>query len=140
MEENQSVLSCALVIKRLRDGRCQYDRRAKRELVQASLQPGISVAKLAYQHALNANLLRKWIVQYHRQADAGPLKVTPVPALSSAFIPVVAAKPVTPVRMPTLRARLANGIEIDVPCATRDDIVSLLQMLCQLPCSASTRD
>ena len=138
MEENPSVLSCALVIKRLRDGRCQYDRRAKRELVEASLQPGISVARLAYQHALNANLLRKWIVQYHRQANPGP--VTPVPALSSAFIPVVAVNPVTPVRMPTLRARLPNGIEIDAHCATRDELLSLLEMLCQLPCSASTRD
>ncbi|MDY7546738.1 transposase [Glaciimonas sp. CA11.2] len=54
------------MLKRSRDGRCQYDRRTKRELVEASLQPDISVAKLAYQHALNANLLRKWIVQYHR--------------------------------------------------------------------------
>ncbi|PUA19190.1 transposase [Glaciimonas sp. PCH181] len=139
MEENPSVLSCALVIKRLRDGRCQYDRRAKRELVEASLQPGISVAKLAYQHALNANLLRKWIVQYHRQADMDRLKVTPVPALSSAFIPLVAVNPVTPARMPTLRARLSNGIEIDAHCATGDEVLSLLEMLCQLPCSASLR-
>ena len=140
MEENQSRLSCALVIKRLRDGRCQYDRRAKRELVEASLQPGISVAKLAYQHALNANLLRKWIVQYHRQADRGALTVMPVPAHSPAFIAVVAAKPVSSVRVPTLRARLSNGIEIDAHCATRDELSSLLEMLCQLPCSASTRD
>lgn len=44
MEENHSALSCALVIKRLRNGRCQYDPRAKRELVEAGLQPGVSVA------------------------------------------------------------------------------------------------
>jgi transposase len=139
MEENHSGLSCALIIKRLRDGRCQYDPRAKRELVEASLQPGVSVAKLAYQHVLNANLLRKGIVQYQRKGGAAPMKATHVPALTSAFIPVVAVNPVTPVTLPTLRARLPNGIEIDAHCATHDEVVSLLQMLCQLPCSASTR-
>ena len=140
MEENHSGLSCALVIKRLRDGRCQYDRRAKRELVEAGLQPGVSVAKLAYQHALNANLLRKWIVQFQRESAVAPMKVAPVPALSSAFIPVVTVNTATPVTMPTLRARLPNGIEIDAHCAARDEVLSLLEMLCQLPCSVSTRD
>ena len=64
MDENHLGLSCALAIKRLRNVRCQYDARAKRELVEAGLRPGVSVPKLAYQHALNANLLLKWIVQY----------------------------------------------------------------------------
>ncbi len=44
-----------------RDGRCIYDRKAKRELVRRSLQPGVSVAGLALAHGINANLLRKWI-------------------------------------------------------------------------------
>ncbi|MDY7544623.1 transposase [Glaciimonas sp. CA11.2] len=140
MEENHFGLSCTLIVKRLRNGRCQYDPRAKRELVEASFQPGVSVAKLAYQHTLNANLLRKWIVQYQRKSGAAPMKVTRVPALLSAFIPVVTVNTATPVTMPTLRARLPNGIDIDANCTTRDEILSLLEMLCQLPCSALTRD
>jgi transposase len=36
---------------------------AKRELIEGCLQPGVSVAKLALMHGINANLLRKWIDQ-----------------------------------------------------------------------------
>ncbi|MEB0011420.1 transposase [Glaciimonas sp. Gout2] len=140
MVENHSVLSCALVIKRLRNGRCQYDPRAKRELVEAGLRPGVSVAKLAYQHALNANLLRKWIVQYQREGGAASTTVGCVPAIASAFIPVVAVSAAAPMTVATLRARLPNGVEIDTSFPACDDLFSLLQMLCQLPCSASTRD
>ncbi|PUA19690.1 transposase [Glaciimonas sp. PCH181] len=122
----------------MRDGRCQYDRCAKRELVEAGSQLSVSVAKLAYQQALNANLLRKWIRQYQREGNVA--SVTRLPALTSAFIPVVAVQAAAPMTVSMLRARLPNGIEIDAHCATRDDILSLLQMLCQLPCSASTRD
>ena len=44
-----------------RDGRCVYDKQAKRELVRRCKQPGVSVAGMALAHGLNANLLRKWI-------------------------------------------------------------------------------
>jgi transposase len=44
-----------------RDGRCQYDKSAKRELVRRCLEPGVSLAATALAHGLNANLLRKWV-------------------------------------------------------------------------------
>ena len=44
-----------------RDGRCQYDKAAKRELVRRALEPGVSLAALALAHGLNANLLHKWV-------------------------------------------------------------------------------
>ena len=44
-----------------RDGRCVYDKQAKRELIRRCQQPGVSVAALALAHGVNANLLRKWI-------------------------------------------------------------------------------
>ena len=45
-----------------KDGRCQYDKGAKRELVRRCMEPGVSLAGLALAHGLNANLLRKWVV------------------------------------------------------------------------------
>ena len=62
MVKDSEVLS-GLVPGRLRDGRCRYDPQVKQELVRRCLQPGVSVAKLAMQHGVNANLLRKWITQ-----------------------------------------------------------------------------
>jgi transposase len=45
------------------DGRCVYDKAAKAELVRRCQRGGISVAKMALAHGINANLLRKWIAQ-----------------------------------------------------------------------------
>jgi len=41
-----------------------YDEQAKRELVEACLQPGISVAGMALRHGVVADLLRNWTGRY----------------------------------------------------------------------------
>lgn len=61
MSERSVDLVPGLIRGHKRDGRCIYDRKAKRELVRRCLQPGTSVAGLALAHGVNANLLRKWI-------------------------------------------------------------------------------
>jgi transposase-like protein len=61
MTERVSDLVPGLVRGHKADGRCVYDRTAKRELVKRCLQPGVSVAGMALAHGVNANLLRKWI-------------------------------------------------------------------------------
>lgn len=43
----------------------------KRRLVEASFEPGVSVARLAREHDLNANVLFNWRTQY-RQGKLGP--------------------------------------------------------------------
>ncbi len=52
-----------LVKARHRTGRCTYDKAAKRELVRRCLQPGVSLARTALEHGVNANLLRKWVLR-----------------------------------------------------------------------------
>jgi len=64
MTEKDTELSRCLVVGHKRDGRCCYDRQAKRELVEACMQPSVSVARMALQQGINANLLRTWITQY----------------------------------------------------------------------------
>lgn len=44
-----------------RHGRCRYDPASKNRLVAACLEPFASVARLALEHRVNANLLCKWI-------------------------------------------------------------------------------
>ena len=61
MSERVIDVVANLVLGQKRDGRCVYDRQAKRELVKRCEQPGVSVAAMALAHGLNANLLRKWI-------------------------------------------------------------------------------
>ena len=78
MEEDDQKLRVRLVG---RDGRRRYDRASKDRLVTACLEPGVSVSRLALDHGVNANLLRKWI-RKHTQAQSVP------PSSPSPFIPV----------------------------------------------------
>ena len=55
----------------LRNGRRRYDPASKQRLVEACLQPGVSLAGLALQHGVNANLLRKWVAKRQRQNGDG---------------------------------------------------------------------
>lgn len=61
MLESKIDLVPNLVRGHRRDGRCQYDKAAKRELVRRVMEPGVSLAATALAHGLNANLLRKWV-------------------------------------------------------------------------------
>lgn len=40
-------------------------------LIEAALRPGASVARLAQEHGINANLLRKWITKYLLERERG---------------------------------------------------------------------
>ncbi|WP_183465752.1 IS110 family transposase [Mesorhizobium huakuii] len=58
MEEDDQKLLVRLVG---RNGRRRYDPASKDRLVSACLEPSVSVSRLALEHGVNANLLRKWI-------------------------------------------------------------------------------
>jgi len=51
----------------LRNTRRRYDPASKQRLVEACLQPGVSLAGVALRHGVNANLLRKWVAGQQRQ-------------------------------------------------------------------------
>ena len=63
-----------------RNGRRRFETTSKERLVAACLEPGVSVSRLALDHGVNANLLRKWIKK-HTAARS-------LPPSPSAFIPV----------------------------------------------------
>lgn len=152
MENDSEVLS-GLVVKRIRDGRCRYDPQVKQELVRRSLQPGVSVAKLAMQHGVNANLLRKWITQRQsRNAIAVQQTASEVaPQNSAAFLAVqLCGAPNARVAVPTkapaapskppaqsmhLRVELPNGVEVDLGTTGMQDLRAVMQTLCSLSCS-----
>ena len=136
MTEKPIELSKRLVVGHKRDGRSLYDKEAKRELIEACLRPGVSVARMGLQHGINANLLRTWITRYRRQCAGQP----PALAVSgtTAFVPVVAAE-VAPQKFSVrLGAELPNGIKLELCAADAGDLAALLRLLCELPCSGST--
>jgi transposase len=64
MSEKSAEIVAGLVTKQGVTGRCTYNAEAKRALVELRSAPGVSVAAMALQHGVNANLLRRWIMQY----------------------------------------------------------------------------
>ena len=141
MTEKHTELSKRLVIGHKRDGRSCYDKEAKRELVEACLRPGVSVARLALQHGVNANLLRTWITRYERQRTVmvgRPATGMAAVTVESAFIPVVAAKLPVQSRPVQFGVQLPNGIKLDLSAVSSDDLSVVLRLLCELPCSGST--
>src|ERR1700759_564874 len=72
----------------LRNSRLRYDPASKRRLVEACLQPGVSLASVAMQHGVNANLLRKWVAGQQRQQGSG-VAVGAIECATEVFVPVV---------------------------------------------------
>ena len=125
-----------------RDGKRRYDRQSKRRLVEACLQPGVSVAGLALKAGVNANLLRRWI-KLHQQRNGKAVATQVVEpmrshASPSAFVPVVeigcreVAEPIEesphdPARTslpPPVRSQLTvempNGVTLRLDCTGQD--------------------
>lgn len=141
MTEHVLELKHRLIVGHKRDGRACYDRQAKQELIAAGLRPGVSVARLALEHGINANLLRTWIRKHLDSQDQLHHSGLPTVA-ASAFVPVM---PVGIGRQPQgacseVTARLPNGVRIECSSLGADQLSQLLHLLHALPCSASIPD
>ena len=60
MEQSQSGIGVRIVDRR---GRRWYTQAYRDEVVAQCRRPGVSVAAIALEHGLNANLVRKWIAK-----------------------------------------------------------------------------
>ena len=83
-----------------------YSAQFKAELVAACGQPGVSIAALAGQHAMNANVLHRWLKEHHRSgrhplaahspaAAAAPETASPLAAFIALQLPALAQQPET---------------------------------------------
>lgn len=134
MKEHTIRLSRPLIAGHGRDGRCLYDPEAKRELVRICLQPGISVAKVALEHGINANLLRKWIGLY-REKTSSALNSSVASPVFAPVIPLATSK----LAGTSLSVALSNGVQLELPSVALSDVPFILNALAELPCSVSTR-
>ena len=146
MSEIDAEVLRRLVTRRKNDGRAVYDPQVKAEVVRACMKPGVSVAGMALQCGINANLLRRWISQ-RMGADRKASRVD-IPSVAKAcaddFVPLRLAVPetvaVTSVALKVrLHARLPNGVEVELSDADPGKLMPVLELLGHLPCSDSTK-
>ena len=133
MDEDAPKLQVRLVG---RDGRRRYDPASRDQLVAACLKPGVSVSRLALEHGVNANLVRKW-VKRAREDRALPVVSAFVPVQiaadmhsSSASGPLTKAEPVGKrSHASKLRAVLPNGVSLTVECSDVDGLAAIIGAL-----------
>jgi len=96
--------------------RGRYSEDFKRQVVTACLEPGVSTAAVALANGLNANLLRRWVVEATPQSSSRRSKTTtPAPAHNTpTFIPLQLdppqALPPAPTASPAdIRLELQHG-------------------------------
>ncbi|MDT4328319.1 transposase [Methylomonas sp. MED-D] len=135
MKEHNTRLSRPLIVGHGRDGRCLYDPEAKRELVKVCLHSGTSVAKIALQYGINANLLRKWMGHYRETGHPNPNSPLTLPA----FVPVQSLSAEKPAES-ALSAELPNGVKLALQPVALSDLPVILKALAELPCFVSTQD
>ncbi len=145
MTEDIESIAKRLVVGHKRDGRSIYDRQARSDLVQASRQPGVSLARIARICGINANVLSNWVRQDERQRDgsAAPAgDIIELPAAPAFVVVQVAAAPApNAAAAPALdiHVRLPNGVTVELKVPDMDGASRLLEVLGRMRCSASTR-
>ena len=134
-----------LVIGQKRDGRSIYNEQAKRDLVRACLQPGVSLAKVARECRMNANVLSAWLRQHERLKAASATVhgevVEVAPGAATAFVEVAVDAPTSEPcpAMVKLQVRLPNGGVVDMQGCDLRQAGELIEALGRLRCSASTK-
>ena len=109
--------------------RRRYSAEFKSDVVEACLRPGVSMAAVALSHGLNANLLRRWVVEAEQ---AGSARVSPRSAplgSVSRFVPVpLASTPAEPVIRIELRSSSGTVI-VQWPISAASECAALLREL-----------
>lgn len=104
-----------------RTGRTKYDKEAKGELVRRCLEPGVSLAGMALAHGINANLLRRWVVQStgkRRRVVPGEARLVPVVVSAPAEAPASEGilELVVPGGTVRVRGRIEETLRIVLDC------------------------
>ena len=109
-----------------------YTPEFKAELVKACQQPGASIAALAGQQGMNANVLHRWLKEHqrsgcHQLAKPCMSTITQTPPLAPAFI-ALALPPVTPVhKEQEIKVELRKGalsMTVTWPLSATADLAS----------------
>ena len=114
-----------------RDGRRRYEPASKERLIEACLRPGVSLAGLALQHGVNANLVRKWVARrrqlQHGQVPPGAgvaqlpgpgpdafVRVEPSPVSKAPRAGSLTFQPAQSLVPPRVQATMPNGVTLSL--------------------------
>ena len=103
----------------------------KAEAVAACREPGVSLAGVALERQINANLLRRWVKDAARKTAVATISEVPCASRALSFLPVaMAPKPTAaerPIRVQLRRRSLR--ITIEWPASAAESCAAWLQEL-----------
>lgn len=88
-----------LVAKPTRRTRRRHSEEFKRQVVEACMQPGVSVAAIALANGLNANYLRRWVRAQREESVPGKPTSDMIESSPTAMVPVTVATSTSPVEI-----------------------------------------
>jgi transposase-like protein len=113
----------------------------RNRVVQACRQPGVSIAAVALANGLNANMVRKWVIDAEARAGKGPASNADMPAAASdkptpsaplSFLPLAVPAPATPAPADEIRIELQRGataVKVAWPAGAAADCAAWLREL-----------
>lgn len=110
--------------------RRRYSAEFKKEVVLACCEPNVSIARVALHHGLNANLLRRWVVEHgvtpgnrkSRQRGGQPAPAVPE------FVPIPILPQTVPVQPIQIEIRRGHTtVKIDWPVQASGDCAAWLR-------------
>ena len=99
------------------------------------MQPGVSIAAVALANGLNANMLRKWVIETERAGAAERSRPPSLPASSGAvepvpgFIPVSMGSELAPVDIRIELQRGATAVKVAWPASAASECAAWLREL-----------
>ena len=104
----------------------------KATVIRECLKPGVSIAAVALAHSLNANMLRKWVIDAEHKGvapvAAKPAKVAePPPMPAPTFVPLALPAPVVDGEIRIELQRTGTTIKIVWPAAAARDCATWLR-------------
>ncbi|SIQ60444.1 Transposase and inactivated derivatives [Pseudacidovorax sp. RU35E] len=103
----------------------------KAGVIAECLKPGVSIAAVALAHGLNANMLRKWVIDGEHQLASVPRRVAPAeepaPAPQPTFIPLALPASAVDGEIQIELQRAGTTIKIVWPAAAARDCAAWLR-------------
>jgi transposase-like protein len=99
------------------------------EAVAACQQPGVSVAAVALARGLNANLLRRWVLQAERGTLVPTRSAAPRVESTAGFVPVRISSTATEAAIRIEVRRGTNTVSVEWPASAARECALLLREL-----------
>lgn len=100
----------------------------KAAVIEECLRPGVSIAAVALAHGLNANMLRKWVIDgEHRLATPAPAPAPETPSAPPTFVPLALPAPAVDGEIRLELQRAGTSVKIVWPAAAARDCAAWLR-------------